>query len=536
MTTRMVFELLGGLGLFIYGMNTMGAGLQKAAGDKLKKLLEILTTNRLLGLVFGAIVTSIIQSSSATTVMVVGFVNAGLMNLMQATGVIMGADIGTTVTSQLVAFKLTDIAPVVVAVGVALLIFGTKRKYRQLGEILTGFGILFVGMSFMSGSMEPLRESELFANIMTTFATNKILGVIVGFVVTAVIQSSSASIGLLQALAANQLISIGTALPIILGMNIGTCVTALLSSIGTNITARRAAMIHLLIKVFGMMLFVGLTSPLSIAVEYLGGDTVRQIANAHTLYNIVNVAILLPFASLLVLASKRFVPGEEEDEGVLKYLDHRILETPSIAVLQAVKEVARMGIVAKETLRYAVDGFIKGDEKLLDNCFQKEDLVNAMEKEITQFLVLLSNSSLSSDENDLVTSLFHTINDIERIGDHAENIAELGQRKIDSALVFSEIGIGHLTEMTDFVYSMVEDSITALRNKDFQLARDVRKREDEVDRMEREYRESHIGRLNNYQCVPGSGVVFLDVISNLERIGDHCSNIALAIMDRDSSY
>jgi phosphate:Na+ symporter len=352
-------------------------------------------------------------------------------------------------------------------------------------------------------------------------------------VVTAVIQSSSASIGLLQALAANQLISIGTALPIILGMNIGTCVTALLSSIGTNITARRAAMIHLVIKVFGMMLFIGLTVPLSMAVEYLGGDTVRQIANAHTLYNIANTAILLPFASLLVLAAKKLVPGEEEEEGVLKYLDHRILETPSIAVLQAVKEVARMGAVARETLRYAVDGFVREDEKLLNHCLQKEELVNAMEKEITQFLVLLSNTSLSATENDLVTSLFHTVNDIERIGDHAENIAELGQRKIDAGLVFSEIGLRDLTAMGDYVYSMVEDAIVALKNRDFNLARDVRRREDEVDRMEREYREGHIGRLNNYQCIPGAGVIFLDVISNLERIGDHCSNIALAILDRD---
>ena len=533
MTTRMVFELLGGLGLFIYGMNVMGAGLQKAAGDRLKRLLEVLTTNKLLGLVFGAFVTAIIQSSSATTVMVVGFVNAGLMNLMQAAGVIMGANIGTTVTSQLVAFKLTDIAPVVVAAGVALLIFGTKRRYRKLGEILTGFGILFIGMGLMSSSMEPLRESEIFANIMTTFGNNRLLAIIAGFVVTAVIQSSSASIGLLQALAANELISIGTALPIILGMNIGTCVTALLSSIGTNITARRAAMIHLVIKVFGMMLFIGLTVPLSIAVEYLGGDTVRQIANAHTLYNIANTAILLPFASLLVLAAKKLVPGEEEEEGVLKYLDHRILETPSIAVLQAVKEVARMGTVARETLRYAVDGFVREDEKLLNHSLQKEQLVNALEKEITQFLVLLSNTSLSARENDLVTSLFHTVNDMERIGDHAENIAELGQRKMDAGLVFSEIGLRDLTAMSDYVHSMVEDAIVALKNRDFNLARDVRRREDEVDRMEREYREGHIGRLNNYQCIPGAGVIFLDVISNLERIGDHCSNIALAILDRD---
>jgi phosphate:Na+ symporter len=230
--------------------------------------------------------------------------------------------------------------------------------------------------------------------------------------------------------------------------------------------------------------------------------------------------------------SKKLVPGQEEEEGVLKYLDDRILETPSIAVLQALKEVARMGAVAKETLRYAVDGFVKEDEKLLNHCYQKEKMVNALEKEITQFLVQLANSSLSAAENDLVTGLFHTINDIERIGDHAENIAELGQSKIDNGLVFSEIGIRDLTTMADYVYAMVEDVVAALENRDFELARKVREREEEVDRMEREYREGHIGRLNNYQCVPGSGVVFLDVISNLERIGDHCSNIAMSILDR----
>ncbi|MFA6669901.1 MAG: Na/Pi cotransporter family protein [Bacillota bacterium] len=532
MTGGMVFELLGGLGLFIYGMNIMGTGLQKSAGNRLKRLLEILTTNRILGLVFGTVITAIIQSSSATTVMVVGFVNAGLMNLVQAVGVIMGANIGTTVTAQLVAFKLTDIAPVVVAIGVGLLIFGTRRRYRQFGEILTGFGILFIGMAFMSDSMEPLKDSDLFSNIMTTFGRNRALGVVAGFVVTAIIQSSSASIGLLQAVAANDLIDLNTALPIILGMNIGTCVTALLSSIGTNITARRAAMIHLMIKVVGMLLFIGLTVPISMSVEYLGGDTVRQIANVHTLYNIANTLVLLPFASLLVLVSKKLVPGEEDEEGVLKYLDNRLLETPSIAVLQAVKEIVRMGEAARDTLRYAVDGFIKEDEKLLNHCFQKENMVNTLEKEITQFLVLLSNSSLSAAENDLVTGLFHTVNDIERIGDHAENIAELGQSKIDNGLVFSEIGIRDLTTMADYVHSMVGDAIIALQSGDYALARSVREREDEVDRMEREYRESHIGRLNNYQCVPGSGVVFLDAISNLERIGDHCSNIALSILDR----
>jgi phosphate:Na+ symporter len=532
MDLTMVFALLGGLGLFIYGMNIMGAGLQKAAGDRLKRLLEILTTNRVLGVLVGTIITMIIQSSSATTVMVVGFVNAGLMNLMQAVGVIMGANIGTTITAQMIAFKLTDIAPVVVAIGVAMLLFAPKKRYRMIGEILTGFGILFIGMNLMSTSMSPLKEHQAFTSLMTSFGRNKFLGVLAGFVITAIIQSSSASIGLLQALALNNLVTIEVALPILYGENIGTCVTALLASIGTNITARRAAVLHLIIKIIGTTIFLGITGPVIQLVKFVGGDTVRQIANAHTFFNITNTIILLPFASLLVMASKKIVRGEEEESGVLKYVDNRILETPSIAVVQSLKEVVRMGRIAQETLKLAIDGFMNEDEKLLNQSYQKEAAVNALERELTQFLVSLANSGLSIDENNLVTGLFHTINDIERIGDHAENIAELGQSRIDNNLIFSEVGKRELSEMAEYVYGMVNDVISALEKKDFGLAKDVRDREDNVDRMERDLREGHIGRLNNYQCIPGSGIVFLDVISNLERIADHCSNIAMAVLDR----
>jgi len=533
MTIDIVFEFMGGLAMFIYGMNVMGAGLQKAAGDRLKRLLEILTSNRLMGVLVGAVITAIIQSSSATTVMVVGFVNAGLMSLMQAAGVIMGANIGTTVTAQLVAFKLTDIAPVVVAVGVALLLFGSKRKHRQLGEILTGFGILFIGMHLMSSSMKPLRELETFANIMASFGRNRFLGVLAGFGITAIIQSSSASIGILQALAANNLVTLNIALPILFGQNIGTCVTALISSIGTNLNARRTAVIHAIFNVIGTGIFIWITGPVVKIVGYFGGDTMRQIANAHTLFNITNTLLLLPFASLLVIASKRIVPGQEEDETGFKYLDRRILETPSIAVVQTVKEVVRMGRISQETLKDALDGFIQKDEKLLNSSLEKEKKVNQLNRELTQFLVDLSNTRLSSRQNDIVTGFFHTISDIERIGDHAENIVELGQNIIDNHLTFSEMGTKELQDIADYVYSMVDDVITALGKTDFVLAKDVRRKEDEVDRIERELRLRHIGRLNKHQCVPSSGIIFLDVISNLERIADHCSNIALAVLDRE---
>ncbi len=533
MTVKIAFEFLGGLALFIYGMNVMGSGLQKAAGERMKRLLEILTTKRIMGLLVGALITAIIQSSSATTVMVVGFVNAGLMSLMQAAGVIMGANIGTTVTAQLVAFKLTDIAPVVVAVGVALLLFGSKRRHRQLGEILTGFGILFIGMHLMSSSMKPLRELEAFSDIMKGLGRNRFLGVLAGFAITAIIQSSSASIGILQALAANNLITLQVALPILYGQNIGTCVTALISSIGTNLNARRAAVIHVIFNIIGTAIFIWITGPVITLVSHFGGDTMRQIANAHTFFNVTNAIVQLPFAAFIVMASRRLVPGEEESETGLKYLDRRILETPSIAVVQAVKEVVRMGRIAQNTLHDALRGFMDEDEKSLESALEKEKQVNRLEREMTQFLIDLANSGLSSAENDIVTGLFHTINDIERIGDHAENIVELSQYKIDNRLVFSDMGKEEFQRMADYVYSMVEDAVTALEKSDFALARSIRSREDEVDTMERELRLGHINRLNNHQCMPSAGIVFLDAISNLERIGDHCSNISLAVLDRE---
>ncbi len=352
MTFQILFTLGGGLGLFLYGMKMMGDGLEKAAGNKMKRLLEVLTTNRFMGVIVGTVVTAIIQSSSATTVMVIGFVNAGLMNLAQATGVIMGANIGTTITGQLVALRVTDYAPIAVFLGVGILLFARKRYVKHIGEILAGFGILFMGMNLMSTAMEPLHGNEVFQNVMTRIS-NPFLGVLVGAGITMILQSSSASIGILQALAMQGLIELDAAIFILFGQNIGTCITAILASIGANITAKRAAAIHLLFNIMGTALFMILI--LLFKVPYVGwiqgltqGDVVRQIANSHTGFNIINTVIMFPVAGYLVFLARKLVPGEEprQKEMHLQFLDKRILETPPIAVAQILKEVDRMGSMA----------------------------------------------------------------------------------------------------------------------------------------------------------------------------------------------
>lgn len=524
--------VLGGLGLFLYGMNLMGAGLQKVAGEKLKGLIEMLTKNRVMGVFVGAVVTMIVQSSSATTVMVVGFVNAGMMKLTQAIGVIMGANIGTTITAQLIAFKLTDIAPLAMALGVGIWLFSSKKKTKEVAEVLIGFAILFIGMDFMSGALKPLREYEGFRAMMANL-NNPALGILVGFAVTVIVQSSSASMGLLLALASQGLVTIDIALPILFGENIGTCVTALLASIGASKTAKRAAIMHLLFNIFGTLIFmIVLRYPIEwLVVKLSPTDVQRQIANAHTFFNISNVLIQLPFAGFIVLAAKKIIPGEDDEITGLKYLDDRIMETPTIAVNQASKEVLRMGKMAKDNLRTSIEAFITKDEKLTHKVFEEEKKINQLEKDITEYLVKLYNESLSDEQNAIVSTLFNTINDLERVGDHADNLAELAQYRIDNKFWFTDQALEELKIMFDKVEHSFTESLLAFKTADPTIAKRVIEYERDIDRLEKEYRANHIQRLNEAACHPSSGIVFLDVISNLERVADHSSNIAISILD-----
>lgn len=526
--------VLGGLGLFLYGMNIMGTGLEKAAGERLKRLIEILTSNRLMGVIVGTVVTMIIQSSSATSVMVVGFVNAGLMNLSQAVGVIMGANIGTTVTVQLIAFDLTDIAPLAVAIGVAIWLATSKKKLKSLAEVLIGFGVLFIGMDMMGNGLKPLAGNPVFSNIMSSL-NDPFLGILVGFGLTTLIQSSSASIGLLQTLASLGLVDINIAFPILFGDNIGTTTTAMLSSIGANRTAKRAAVMHFLFNLIGTIIFiVVLRVPIQAIVTKISPyDVKRQIANAHTLFNVINAIVLFPFANLLVKAAEKLVPGEDrkEEEPGLKYLDARILETPSIALGQVVKEVYRMANIVEANFKTAYQAFVDKDQNLTQEVFNNERLINQLETDIIQYLVKLSNKPLTEKQHVQLNALIKTVNDIERVGDHSDNIAELVQIAIENDLPFSDTAVKELETIFTKTFQAFKAASEAFYTVDFEKARETLKLEEEIDVLEEEYRNNHIKRLNNMLCTPHSGVIFLDLLSNLERISDHSSNIALYVLD-----
>ncbi|MDU3802342.1 Na/Pi cotransporter family protein [Paraclostridium bifermentans] len=530
-----VISLMGGLGLFLYGMNLMAEGLEKSAGSKLKRIVELLTSNIFMGVIVGAFVTAIIQSSSATTVMVVGFVNAGIMNLTQAIGVIMGANIGTTVTAQLVSFDLNGMAPIALGIGIILYLFASKPKVKNIAEILIGFGILFTGMDFMKNAVEPLAEYKGFTDLLVGFGDHPLLGLLLGFGITAIVQSSSASMGMLIALASQGLIPLNAALPILYGQNIGTCVTSLISSVGASRNAKRAAVMHLIFNVLGTAVFlIVLNKPVvSFVTNMNPGDVARQIANTHTLFNIISVIILLPFTKFIINLAIKLVPdkaGEEDESKSIKYLDDRIVETPSIAVASVVKETLRMGKKAKESVNYALDGFLEQSQENIDKSFKNEKIVNELQKGILNYLLKLSKAHLDEDARDIVDSLFNTVNDIERIGDHAENIAELAQDIIDSDLKLSKQGTEEVRELYNKVIATYDYALQAMKTYDVDLACKVIKMEEQVDIMEKSCRANHIHRLNNSLCSIDSGIIFLDLISNLERISDHAVNIAQQVI------
>jgi len=534
----LIINLLGGLGLFLYGMKLMGDGLENAAGDKLKGIFDRITSNPVKGVLTGTIVTAIIQSSSATTVMIVGFVNAGLMNLYQATSVIMGANIGTTITAQLITFKFDAFAPVFLAIGAVMILFCNKRKVKEVGQIVLGFGILFLGLKLMSSAMLPLKESVFFTNLILKLEGHTIFGLLIGMMMTAVLQSSSASTGILVALASTGSLPLTVAIPILLGNNIGTCVTALISSIGTSITAKKAAVIHLLFNLIGAVIFliipVTFLADVVLAISpNVGAEAIpRQIANAHTLFNLVNTLLLLPLIKYLVAFVNKIIPGEDEkDVPGVKYIDERLLETPAIAFGQTTNEIVRMAEKAKENLKVAMNSFLQGDEEQIKVAYNNEKVINLLEHDITRYLVKLSNSDLGEEQRAELAAYFHVVNDIERIGDHAENIADLASERITKRLTFSPDALNEVKGMFDYTVSAVEMSIDCFKNYNRDKAAGIRGIEERIDSLEKELRASHIKRLNTGICNAVVGTIFLDLISNLERIGDHSVNIAEIIYE-----
>ena len=536
-TISMFIGLFGGLGLFLYGMKMMGDGLENVLGEKLKNIFEKITTNPVKGVATGAVITAVIQSSSATTVMIVGFANAGLMNLYQAAAVIMGANIGTTITPQLIAFNLDAIIPVFLGLGSLTILISKGKKGREIGNIILGFGIIFLGMELMRDTMSPLANSQTFATLIMNLKGDVIIGILVGETMTAVIQSSSASTGILIALASTGVLPLEVAVPILFGNNIGTCITALLASIGTSKAAKKAALIHLFFNIFGTLIFIPLINPLIQLVQAISpGGTIeikRQIANAHTIFNITNTIIMVPFIKCLVLLVNKIIPGEDEAlaRGV-KYIDERLLETPVIAVGQTTKEVVRMANLAKENVQLAMECFMSNNESNIKTVYENEKLINLLEDEITLYLVKLSTTQLSEQQTNIVTSMFHVVNDIERIGDHAENLADLTSEKIQKNLDFSKDAREELDGMYKYIVNALEISIESFENNDIKKAKSIMGIENRIDSLEKELRASHIRRLNNGVCGATVGAVFLDIISNFERIGDHATNIAEVVINK----
>ncbi|CEP81318.1 Na/Pi cotransporter family protein [Paraclostridium sordellii] len=532
-------SLIGGLGLFLYGMNLMGEGLQKSTGPKLEKAIELLTSNVVMGVLVGAVVTGIIQSSGATTVMVVGFVNAGIMTLYQAIGVIMGANIGTTVTAQLVSFDASIFSSIALGIGIVLYMIGCKSKpnLKNISEILIGFGILFIGMEFMKDAVAPLSQYEGFRSLLASLANHPLLALLAGFAMTTCLQSSSASMGILIALSSQGLMPLAGALPILYGDNIGSCTTSLLSSVGANKNAKRAALMHLCFNVIGTMLFmIVLNKPISMIVTYLDPtDTARQIANSHTLFNIINVIMLIPFSKYIVKLVMLLIPDkkdedDEYDSRITKYLDERMLETPSIAFGNTIRETLRMGNKAKKSFTCSMNALLEKSEDDAKTTFEKERILNEQQRKVLDYLIKLSNRTLDDKMRFSLDLLFHTVNDIERVGDLSENIAELAEGAIQNKTKISDSAKSELIDIYSKVLDAYELSLDAMKQNNSNLANDVLKIEDEVDALDKLYRAKHMNRLNSHSCSIDSGIMYLDLLTNLERISDHSASIAKRVI------
>lgn len=546
------FGFLGGLGMFLYGMNIMADGMQKTAGSKMSSFLGMLTNNRFLAVALGALITAIIQSSGATTVMVVGFVSAGVLNLSQAVGVIMGANIGTTITAWIVSMsQLGDAfevmkpgfyAPAIIGIGALLLVFAKSQKKKTIGEIMIGLGLLFIGLDFMSGSINPYTDAPIFAKAFEILGGNPLLGMIIGALVTALLQSSSASVGILQTLAMNGIVTTNAAIYITLGQNMGSCVTAMLSSMGGSRTAKRAAVMHLTFNVIGAIVFGSIGFIFFSLRPAFAASNINavQISIFHTIFNLTMTTLLFPFADVLVKISGMVVKEKAEEEPVaedaetaatLKHLDERIFESPAFAVETAALEVVHMGQITYENVVRAIDAVLTVNSDEVETVFKTEQTINNMEKMLTEYLIKVDNLSLTEKQKKVVNNLFYSVSDIERIGDHAENLAEQAQYMVEHGLQFSTTGADDLKSISDSVLKSFQYAIDARQNGNMEAVRKVSQYEDDVDSQEEELREKHIERLSAGECKASAGVVFLDIISNLERVSDHAYNLAGYVKD-----
>ncbi|MEW9181932.1 Na/Pi cotransporter family protein [Bacillus mycoides] len=532
----MIFQFIGGLGIFLFGIKYMGDGLQQAAGDRLRDILDRFTTNPLMGVLAGMLVTVLIQSSSGTTALTVGLVSAGFMTLRQAIGVIMGANIGTTVTAFIIGIKIGEYALPIMAVGAILLFFFKNKKVHSVGQVVFGFGMLFFGLELMSAGMKPLRSLESFQELMVSMSDNPILGIVVGTVFTLIVQSSSATIGILQELFGQGAIDLQAALPVLFGDNIGTTITAVLAAIGTSIAARRAALVHVIFNIIGTIIFTIILIPFTNLIQYfqtsLNLNPEMTIAFAHGTFNVTNTIIQFPFIAVLAWIVTKIIRGEDASINFKpQHLNPIFIEqSPAIALTEAQKEIIRMAEFSLDGLKEANQFLNTQDKKHANMATQLEGAINNLDKKIIEYLVLLSEKPLSPTDSEKHSVLAGVVGDIERVGDHVENLVELVDFQISNRVSLSDEALAELNEMLELTISTLQDAINALTNFDTELAQTVIAKERKIDQMERVLRKRHVLRLNERSCSGDASIIYVDMVSNLERIGDHAVNIADGVL------
>lgn len=543
--TTIILPLIGGLGLFLYGMHMMSEGIEKAAGAKLRSILEFFTKNAFSGLIVGVIFTAIIQSSSACTVMVVSFVNSSIMTLYQAVGVILGANIGTTVTAQLVSFDLAAYAPIFVLGGVIMMLFIKKVGLQKLGQIIAGFGILFLGLTNMSGAMGRLKEIP---EVLGAFASvsNPFVAILVGIAVTAIVQSSSVTVSIILLMANQGLLDLPTCCYMIQGCNMGACTSAIISSINGKKDAKRAAMIHLLFNAIGTIVVCiyfafGMDSFIEWMLAFSGGNKGRFVANTHTIIRIAQVIVIFPFNKYLVKLTYLFVRGEDKKIGYrenlqLKYIGGKNVFSPATAVIDVTKELERMALLATENLNRAMNALVTLDQEDIDDVYKVEENINFLNHEITNYLVKISQTNLPVEDAKSIGGLFHVVNDIERIGDHAENVADAAIVRRDKELSFTRDAQIELGVMLDMVLTLVRYAVEMFKTNSEEHLEDILRLEQAVDEKERELQQNHVDRMAKGECEPEAGMLFSDIISGLERVADHATNIAFSVYNTDPDH
>lgn len=540
MSIGILLSMAGGLGLFLMGMKLMSDGIEKAAGAKLRDVLELFTKNRFVGMIVGVIFTAIVQSSSACTVMVVSFVNSGLMSLYQAAGVIFGANIGTTVTSQLVSFNLSEAAPVFLLAGVLFNMFSKNATVKKIADVISGFGVLFLGLSQMSGAMAGLKDMPEVVTILSSLQS-PVLAILVGTVLTAIIQSSSVTVSIVLLMANQGLLDLHICLFIILGCNIGSCGSALLASLAGKKEAKRAAMIHFLFNVIGtfimyIILKIGIEQVLTLIHAVSGDNAGRCVANAHTLFKVFQVIVLLPFSNYIVKLTYLFVPGEDTKVGYrasfqLKYIGEKAIFSPATAVVEAIKELERMASLASENLNRAMNALITLDEEDISEVYEVEKNIDFLNHSITNYLVKVNQTNLPVEDIKNIGALFHVVNDIERIGDHAENVADCAVQRKESGVTFSPEAQRELGDILNMVNTIMQYSIEMFSKNSEEHMQDILRLENAIDEKERELQQAHVERLARNDCTPEAGMLYSDIISGLERVADHATNIAFSILD-----